>query len=99
MGKAVDYKQLSCINQAKRGMIALNVEWLGRGQLDTPGFSHYSMNQMNLCGTSGFALFDLITSRGMAVLLLQEHADPKRVGAAGLSGGGWQTIFISSLDA
>ena len=27
-GKAVKYKQLRCINQAKRGMLALNVEWL-----------------------------------------------------------------------
>ena len=30
-GKAADYKQLRCINQAKRGMIALNVEWIGHG--------------------------------------------------------------------
>ena len=27
-----------------------------------------------------------------------EHADPNRVAVAGLSGGGWQTIIISSLD-
>ncbi len=27
-----------------------------------------------------------------------EHADPDRVAVTGLSGGGWQTIFISSLD-
>lgn len=30
--------------------------------------------------------------------LAHENADPKRVAVAGLSGGGWQTIFISSLD-
>ena len=30
-GKAADYKQLRCINQVKRGMIALNVEWIGMG--------------------------------------------------------------------
>lgn len=27
-GKAAEYKQTRCINQAKRGMIALNVEWI-----------------------------------------------------------------------
>lgn len=97
-GKAADYKQLRCINQAKRGMIALNVEWLGMGQLATPGFSHYSMNQMNLCGTSGLAPFYLIMSRGLDILLEHPHADPERVAVAGLSGGGWQTIIISSLD-
>lgn len=97
-GKAADYKQIRCINQVKRGMLALNVEWLGMGQLNTPGFSHYSMNQLNLCGTSGLAPFYLTMSRGLDVLLQHAHADKNRVAVAGLSGGGWQTIVISSLD-
>jgi hypothetical protein len=97
-GKAARYKQLRCINQAKRGMIALNVEWLGMGQLNTEGFVHYRMNQLDLCGTAGIAPFYLAMERGLDVLLSHEHADPERVAVAGLSGGGWQTIFISSLD-
>ena len=36
--------------------------------------------------------------RGLDVLLSLDHADPQRIAVAGLSGGGWQTIFISSLD-
>lgn len=97
-GKAADYKQIRCINQAKRGMLALNVEWLGMGQLNTPGFSHGRMNQLDLLGTSGIALFYLSMKRSLDVLLAHENADPERVAVAGLSGGGWQTIFISSLD-
>lgn len=97
-GKASDYKQTRCINQAKRGMIALNVEWLGMGQLNSEANSHYRMNQLDLCGTNGLAPFYLSMSRGIDVLLQHEHADPTRVGVAGLSGGGWQTIVISSLD-
>ncbi len=97
-GKAAAYKQLRCINQAKRGMLALNVEWLGMGQLRSDGFRHYRMNQLDLCGTSGLAPFYLAMQRGLDVLLSLEHADPRRVAVAGLSGGGWQTIFISSLD-
>jgi hypothetical protein len=97
-GKAATYKQLRCINQAKRGMIALNPEWLGMGQLRGDGFGHYRMNQLDLCGTSGLAPFYLAMKRGLDVLLAHEHADPKRVAVAGLSGGGWQTIIISSLD-
>src|SRR5207247_2567541 len=31
-------------------------------------------------------------------LLGHAHAEPRRVGVSGLSGGGWQTITISSLD-
>ncbi len=97
-GKVASYKQIRCINQVKRGMIALNVERVGMGQLRTPGFSHSRMNQLNLCGTSGLAPFYLSMSRGLDILLSHRFADSKRVGVAGLSGGGWQTIFISSLD-
>ena len=79
-------------------MIALNVEWLGMGQLNTPGFDHYRMNQLNLCGTSGLAPFYLSMSRGLDILLQHQNADPKRVAVTGLSGGGWQTITISALD-
>ena len=96
-GKAADYKQLRCINQAKRGMIALNVEWIGMGQFASR-MSHYQMNQMDLCGTAGIAPFFLNMSKGLDILLAHPNADPTRVAVAGLSGGGWQTIFISSLD-
>ena len=97
-GKAAVYKQTRCINMAKRGIIALNVEWLGMGQLNGAGFGHTKLNQIDLCGTSGLACFYLSMSRGIDLLLKHEHADPSRVGVAGLSGGGWQTIIISSLD-
>lgn len=97
-GKATKYKQIRCINQAKRGLLALNVEWLGMGQLGTPGFSHSKMNQLDLAGTSGIAPFYLALKRSIDVLLQHENADPGRVAVTGLSGGGWQTIFISSLD-
>jgi hypothetical protein len=97
-GKTTDYKQIRCINLAKRGMLALNPEWLGMGQLRTDGYLHYRMNQLDLCGTSGLAPFYLAMQRGLDLLLSLEHADANRVGVAGLSGGGWQTIIISSLD-
>lgn len=97
-GKAAPYKQLRCINLAKRGMLALNVEWFGMGQLRGDGFLHYRMNQIDLCGTSGLAPFYLAMQRGLDVLLSLPSADGERVAVAGLSGGGWQTIFISSLD-
>ncbi len=98
LGKAVDYKQLRSINLAKRGLIVLNVEWFGMGQLRTDGFAHGRMNQLDLCGASGLAPFYLAMRRALDVGLQLEHADPERVAVAGLSGGGWQTILISSLD-
>lgn len=97
-GKAADYKQLRCIHLAKQGMLVLNAEWLGMGQLSLPDFSHYKMNQLDLCGASGLAPFYLAMSRALDLLLAHPHADPQRFAVAGLSGGGWQTIIISSLD-
>lgn len=98
IGKADPPQQMRCINQAKRGILALNVEWIGNGQLATGGFGHTKMNQLDLCGTSGLAPFYLSMKRGLDVLLSHEHADPARVAVTGLSGGGWQTIVISALD-
>jgi dienelactone hydrolase len=97
-GKAASYKQLRCINLAKRGMLALNAEWFGMGQLRTPGFQHGLINAIDLCGTSGIATHYLALKRGLDVLLSLEHADSSRVAVTGLSGGGWQTIVISGLD-
>jgi dienelactone hydrolase len=97
-GKAAGYKQIHCINQAKRGMLALNLEWIGMGQLSQSNYSHARMNQLDLCGTSGLAPFYFALKHGLDVLLAQPHADPKRVAVTGYSGGGWQTLFISALD-
>ena len=98
IGKAVAYKQIRCINLVKRGMLVLNPEWIGMGQLGGTGYQHYRMNQLDLCGTSGLAPFYLAMKRGLDILLAHQNADPERVGVSGLSGGGWQTIFISALD-
>lgn len=97
-GKAADYKQIRCINQVKRGMVVLNLEWLGMGQLSGADYSHARMNQLDLCGASGLAPFYLAMKRGLDILLSHENVDPQRIAVTGLSGGGWQTIVISSLD-
>jgi dienelactone hydrolase len=97
-GNGADYKQIRCLNLARRGLIVLSVEWFGMGQLRTATNHHGCLNQIDLCGTSGLAPFYLSMSKGIDVLLAQPGADASRVGVSGLSGGGWQTIFISSLD-
>lgn len=98
IGKAVAYKQAICINQAKRGMLALNVEWIGMGQLSGPQYNHDRLNQLDLCGTSGLAPFYLLMTRALDVLLQHPNADNARVAVTGLSGGGWQSIFEGALD-
>ena len=97
-GKSTDYKQLRCIQLAKRGMLALNLEWIGMGQLRGPGYSHNDLALLDLCGRSGLGVFYLAMSRGLDVLMDHPRTDPSRVAVTGLSGGGWQTITLSSLD-
>ena len=97
-GKAAEYKQLRCINLAKRGMLALNVEWLGMGQLRTEENRHDLIAHLDLCGTSGVAVHYLYMTRAVDLLLKLEHTDPARVAVTGLSGGGWQTITLGAFD-
>ncbi len=98
VGKAAENKQIRCINQAKRGILALNLEWLGMGQLRSAGFTHDRINAIDLCGTSGLAVHFLAMQRALDLMLEHPQVDAARVGVTGLSGGGWQTIFFSPLD-
>ncbi len=97
-GKALKDKQLRCINQAKRGMIALNPEWIAMGELRKPGYDHYELAYLDLCGRTGVGVFYMLLKRGLDVLLAHPNADPERTAVTGLSGGGWQTIVFAALD-
>ena len=96
-GKAMDYKQARCINLAKRGMLALNTEFIGMGELRADA-EHLRIALLDLCGVAGIGVFYLLMKRGLDVLLDHRHADPERVAMTGLSGGGWQTALLSALD-
>lgn len=96
-GKAMDYKQARCINLAKRGMIALNTEFVGMGEL-TADRDHQRIGCLDLCGIAGVSVFYLAMKRGLDLLLEHPNADPERVAMTGLSGGGWQTAVLSAID-
>jgi hypothetical protein len=97
-GKAVEHKQKRCINQARRGMISLNIEWFGFGELAAEGDSHNNLRLLDLAGVNGLGLFYLEMRRGLDYLYNDANVDRSRIGVTGLSGGGWQTILLSSLD-
>ena len=96
-GKAMDYKQARCINLAKRGMLALNTEFIGMGELRADA-EHLRIGLLDVLGVAGIGVFYLLMKRGLDVLLAHRHADPTRVAMTGLSGGGWQTALLSALD-
>ena len=97
-GNKEEFEQKMCINQALKGMIALNLEWIGMGELHTRFNEHWFASQLDLVGMNGVGLFYLAMRRGLDYLAANPHVDPDRMGVTGLSGGGWQTITLSSLD-
>ena len=70
-GKAVEYQQKRCINYALKGMLALNVEWMGFGELAVYGNSHDFGAQLDLAGANAVGLFYLaVISLSTCPLLL-----------------------------
>ena len=97
-GKAVEYKQKRCINLARRGMIALSPEWLSCGELNIEEDRHDKGAALDLVGANTIGLFYLAMRRGLDYLDRDPRVDRSRLAVTGLSGGGWQTIVLSSLD-
>ena len=97
-GKAVEHKQKRCINQARHGAIALSLEWLDFGELQSPENGHNAIQLLDLAGSNGVGLFYLAMRRGLDFLYEDPDVDRSRIGVTGLSGGGWQTMLLSSLD-
>ena len=98
LGNLVEYEQKRCINFAKQGMLALSLGWPGFGELGQPENSHDFGGHLDLVGSNSLGYFYLIIRRGLDFLATLPQTDPARIGATGLSGGGWQTIIISALD-
>ncbi|MEN6604984.1 MAG: hypothetical protein ABFD86_21445 [Bryobacteraceae bacterium] len=97
-GKSVEYKQKRCIHQARHGILNLNLEWISFGELAHKENQHWFGAHLDLAGVNDMGLFYLAMRKGLDYLYQHPNADRTRVGVTGLSGGGWQTIVLSSLD-
>jgi cephalosporin-C deacetylase-like acetyl esterase len=98
LGNATEYEQKRCINFAKQGILALSLGWPGFGELGQPENNHDFGGQLDLVGSHSLGYFYLIMRRGLDYLETLPQTDTKRLGVTGLSGGGWQTTVLSSLD-
>jgi dienelactone hydrolase len=97
-GKSAEYKQKRCITFARHGILALNLEWFAFGELNQTGNQHLFGHDLDLAGANGVGLFYLAMRKGLDYLYDHPNTDRTRIGVTGLSGGGWQTIVLSSLD-
>jgi dienelactone hydrolase len=97
-GIGVEYEQKRCINFAKRGIVALDLEFIGFGELANSENAHDFASQLNLVGSNALGIFYLSMRRGLDYLSGLQQVDTARIGVTGLSGGGWQTVMLSALD-
>jgi dienelactone hydrolase len=97
-GKSVEYKQKRCAEFARMGMYALSLEWMSFGELNQPHNVHWYGGHLDLAGANAVGLFYLAMRKGLDYLAQHPGVDTSRLAVTGLSGGGWQTIMLSSLD-
>lgn len=97
-GYAYPFKQKRCITWAKHGVIVLALEWFSYGELNRNGNDHSYGAHLDLVGANVLGIFYLEMRRGLDYLYNHPSVDRNRIGVTGLSGGGWQTIVLSSLD-
>jgi cephalosporin-C deacetylase-like acetyl esterase len=97
-GKAVEFEQKRNITLARHGVLSLQLDWLGFGELSGNEADHFLAAHLDLVGVNEVGLFYLEMRRGLDYLYNLPNVDRNRLGMTGLSGGGWQTILLSSLD-
>jgi dienelactone hydrolase len=97
-GKSIEYEQKRCINFALQGIIALELDWLGHGELSAEHNQHWYEGHLDLVGANAEGLVYLEMRRGLDYLYGLSTVDRNRIGMTGLSGGGWQTMFLGGLD-
>jgi dienelactone hydrolase len=98
VGKAIEFKQKRCIEYARHGIAALSLDWFLHGELNAKGNDHSFGAHLDLAGANVLGVFYLEMRRGLDYLYNNPNVDRNRIGVTGLSGGGWQTIVLSSLD-
>jgi dienelactone hydrolase len=90
--------QRRAIQLARRGFAVLQLEWYRQGQLDVDGQSHSRLSQHELCGVPSHAAFIWSVIHAVDVLEQLPDVDATRIGTVGLSGGGWQALWLGALD-
>jgi dienelactone hydrolase len=98
-GKAAEHTQRRCVTLARMGIVVLDLEWPGFGELNERGNSHDFAAHLDLVGANALGFFYLAMRRGLDYLGRLPEVDPRRLGVTGWSGGGWQTTVLGGLDA
>jgi len=101
-GRANGDQQKRALEHARRGAIALNIEFAAYGASATPLNRHRSLGAFDIVGVNAAAPFYLAARRvvdlALALDVTDFNVDPTRIGVTGISGGGWQSVVVGALD-
>ncbi len=97
-GKAAEHTQRRCVTLARMGVVVLDLEWPGFGELGGRDNAHDFAAHLDLVGANALGFFYLAMRRGLDYLAGLPQVDSRRLGVTGWSGGGWQTTVLSGLD-
>ena len=95
-GNTVELQQKFCIDRALRGMIALNLDWIGMGELNVKGNDIVGRASRLVAQMESDYFFG--DAKRADYLAEDANVDSSRLGVTGLSGGGWRTIVLGRLD-
>ena len=99
-GKAAEQNQILARKLAQLGFLVMTYDAIGHGERNHPGNTHhhagYSLLPLGET-VSGWMVWDSI--RAADYLQSRPDVDPQRIGIAGNSGGGLNTLFTSALDS
>ena len=99
-GKAAEQNQILARKLAELGFLVMTYDAIGHGERNDRGNTHhhagYSLLPLGET-VAGWMVWDSI--RAADYLQSRPDVDPQRIGIAGNSGGGLNTLFTSALDA
>ena len=98
-GKAAEQNQILARKLAQLGFLVMTYDAIGHGERNHPGNTHHhaGYSLLPLGETiAGWMVWDSI--RAADYLQSRPDVDPERIGIAGNSGGGLNTLFTSALD-
>ncbi|QEG38175.1 Alpha/beta hydrolase family protein [Roseimaritima ulvae] len=98
-GKNYDLYRTAQIGLVRQGFVVLAYDPIGQGERKLPGYSHQVSYPALLVGHTNlrYMLWDSV--RSLDYLETRPEVDPKRIGIAGNSGGGLNTMYAMPIDS
>ena len=97
-GKNYDVYRSAQLGLVRQGFLVLAYDPLGQGERKLPGYSHTVSYPAMLVGHTNlrYMLWDSV--RALDYLLTRPDVDPERIGIAGNSGGGLNTMYAMPVE-